>query len=125
MLGLADELVQRFGLGGRIELDLEARLDVHERVQPVVPLGDRAVRASRADHVQPGAPRRVVHAPEGAADESGEHEVLGPPLVLALEGAAAERAPHCAGTIDGDLEVENSRLDRHGRSLPGAIRALA
>ena len=125
-LGLGDQLPHRVLVGRRVELDLEARLDVDERIQPVaVAPRDRAVRSSLAHHIQAGFAGGVVHARERAANESCEHEMFRPPLVLTLEGAATQRAPRGAAAIDADLELENSRLDGHGRSLPGVIRALA
>jgi hypothetical protein len=45
--------------------------------------------------------------------------------MLALDSAATQRAPGRSIAVDADFELENSRFDCHGRSLPGDIRALA
>jgi len=125
-LGLGDQLPHGVTFGRGVELDLESRLDVHERVQPIpLALRDGAVGPSPAGNIEAGSSSGVVHARQGAADESCEYEVLGPPLVLTLEGAASELAQRCSLAVDADFELENSRFDHHGSSLPGAIRALA
>ena len=51
--------------------------------------------------------------------------MLRPPLGLSRVRAAAKRASSDALAVDRDVELEDSRLDRHGRSLPSVIRPLA
>ena len=122
VLGLGDEILQSCGLGRRGDVDLERRLDGDERVQPVLALRHRAVRASDALRVEPGATRRVVHARERAAHESGEHEVLRPPLDLSWKRAPAERAARVTRAVDRDVEVEHARAGGHAASLSARWR---
>src|SRR4029078_9849500 len=61
-LCLGDELFERVRIGGRSEIDLERRLDGHERVEAVVPPRHDAARAPRAGRGETGAPRRGVAA---------------------------------------------------------------
>src|SRR6186713_2391625 len=119
-----DELVEVRRLWCGSDVDLERRLDRHERIEPVLALRDRSVCAAHALRVETGAPCRVVHARERAAHEPGEHEVLCPPFDFARESAPAECAASVARTVDCDVEVEDARTGRHFVSLSGAIRAV-
>ena len=83
------------GLGCRGDVDLERRLDLDERVEPVASrFVTMPCALPDADRVEAGAPRGVVQARERAAHEPGEHEVLGPPL--ALRAAERSRRARCA-----------------------------
>src|SRR6188472_1747216 len=102
-----DELAQRVRLGRRGDRHLERRFDVDERVQAVVLASpDDAVRTTDAGRVEPGTPRVVAHAREGAADEPGEDEMLRPPLGLGGKRASSEAAAGISALVDRDVELE-------------------
>jgi hypothetical protein len=69
--------------------------------------------------------RMVVETRKGAPGEPRQHEVLRPPSVLSRDRGSAQTARDRAVTIDGDVERQDARLDRHRRSLLCAVRAVA
>ena len=72
----------------------------------------------------PGATRGVVHARERAADEPGEHEVLGPPLDLSRKRASTQRAVRVTRSIDGDVEL-GVHVGQSARDEPtGVVRTV-
>ena len=115
VLGLREELLH--GLRGRVrcKLDGELRLDVDEGVEPVAGAPrHRSVCGARSRDVEPGAMCGMVHARERAAEETGEHEVLRPPLRLPGERRPTERAPRRAVRSTLTSNSEHAGANGHG-----------
>jgi hypothetical protein len=82
-LGEAEEFFHSFGVGQRVELDVEPAMDLHERITAVVvALGHEPVCGGRALHVDAPPLGVEVEAGEGATRETREDEVLGRPVRL-------------------------------------------
>ena len=125
-----DEVGARDGLGDRM-LDLQARVDLHEREAAALRLVeelDRA-RAAVAREPSPGAPRpRRPRAPASAV-ERGAGGLLDDLLVPALVAAVAHaERPHGALPVGHQLHLDVAR-DRHDalhqhRRVAEALRGL-
>ena len=113
-LGPLEQVGEHSGRRRGRDLDVEARLDVHECVQAVlVALRHHPVSTSLGAHGEVGALGCVREAGEHAADEAGEHEMLCEPRVIGGQLDPAATAPRRSVAIDADVELEHSRRRGH------------